>query len=63
MCVYYKVDPVSFLCIQEIDHIGYVRQAFEAGSLQYCVEILQCDILKDYDVRHSFLGNINCYNG
>ncbi|KAJ1422124.1 hypothetical protein SESBI_13251 [Sesbania bispinosa] len=33
----------------EIDHIGYVRQAFEAGSLCYCLEILQCDILKDYD--------------
>ncbi|CAK8576856.1 unnamed protein product [Lathyrus sativus] len=35
--------------LTEIDHIGYVRQAFEAGSLHYCLEILQCDILKDYD--------------
>ncbi|XP_027354241.1 uncharacterized protein LOC113864573 [Abrus precatorius] len=35
--------------LMEIDHIGYVRQAFEAGSLHYCLEILQCDILKDYD--------------
>ncbi|OIV99597.1 hypothetical protein TanjilG_17407 [Lupinus angustifolius] len=35
--------------LMEIDHISYVRQAFEAGSLQYCLEILQCDILKEYD--------------
>ncbi|KAL5055383.1 hypothetical protein RYX36_036065 [Vicia faba] len=35
--------------LMEIDHVGYVRQAFEAGSLHYCLEILQCDILKDYD--------------
>ncbi|XP_061362673.1 uncharacterized protein LOC133306382 isoform X2 [Gastrolobium bilobum] len=35
--------------LMEIDHIGYVRQAFEAGSLRYCLEIFQCDILKDYD--------------
>ncbi|KAL2329164.1 hypothetical protein Fmac_022591 [Flemingia macrophylla] len=35
--------------LMEIDHIGYVRQAFEAGSLHYCLEILECDILKDYD--------------
>ncbi|RDY02949.1 hypothetical protein CR513_13529, partial [Mucuna pruriens] len=32
MCVYYKVDPFSFLYIHEIDHIGYVCQAVEAGS-------------------------------
>lgn len=55
-----KVDPLSFLCIQEIDHIGYVRQAFEAGSLRYCLEILQCDILKDHDVRLSYLGSSTC---
>ncbi|KAL9296251.1 hypothetical protein ACSQ67_022147 [Phaseolus vulgaris] len=35
--------------LMEIDHISYVRQAFEAGSLRYCLEILECDILKDYD--------------
>nr|KYP39665.1 hypothetical protein KK1_039024 [Cajanus cajan] len=35
--------------LMEIDHIGYVRQAFEAGSLHYCLEILECDILKEYD--------------
>ncbi|WJX51140.1 hypothetical protein P8452_37363 [Trifolium repens] len=35
--------------LMDIDHIGYVRQAFDAGSLHYCLEILQCDILKDYD--------------
>ena len=47
-----------FLCLQDVDHIGYVRQAFEARSLHYFLEILQCDILKDYDVSYSFLG---CY--
>ncbi|XP_027909728.1 uncharacterized protein LOC114168941 isoform X2 [Vigna unguiculata] len=35
--------------LMEIDHISYVRQAYEAGSLRYCLEILECDILKDYD--------------
>lgn len=58
-----KFNPFSFLCIQEIDHISYVRQAFEAGSLRYCLEILECDILKEYDVRHSDLGSITCYSG
>ncbi|KAL3843385.1 hypothetical protein ACJIZ3_000788 [Penstemon smallii] len=33
----------------EIDHIGYVRQAFEASSLDYFLEILQSDTLKDSD--------------
>ncbi|XP_057748155.1 uncharacterized protein LOC130967358 isoform X2 [Arachis stenosperma] len=35
--------------LMEIDHIGYVRQAFEAGFLRYCLEILECDIFKEYD--------------
>lgn len=61
--VYYIVDPLSFLHFQEIDHIGYVRQAFEDGSLQYCLDILQCDILKEYDVRHCYLCGITCYSG
>ncbi|KAL0422870.1 UNVERIFIED_CONTAM: hypothetical protein Slati_3309900 [Sesamum latifolium] len=36
--------------LMEIDHIGYVRQAFEASSLGYFLEILQSDTLKDSDV-------------
>ncbi|XP_017258211.1 uncharacterized protein LOC108227529 isoform X3 [Daucus carota subsp. sativus] len=35
--------------LQDIDHVSYVRQAFEAGSLSYLVEILQCNLLKDSD--------------
>lgn len=35
---------------QEIDHIGYVRQAFEAGSLTSFLEIIENDILRDFDV-------------
>ncbi|XP_031130365.1 uncharacterized protein LOC116032104 [Ipomoea triloba] len=33
--------------LMEIDHIGYVRQAFEAASLSYFLEILESDILKE----------------
>ncbi|RVW96539.1 hypothetical protein CK203_020299 [Vitis vinifera] len=33
----------------DIDHVGYVRQAFEAASLSYFLELLQSDILKDSD--------------
>ncbi|KAB1207586.1 hypothetical protein CJ030_MR7G022888 [Morella rubra] len=35
--------------LMEIDHVGYVRQAFEAASLNYFLEILQSDILKESD--------------
>lgn len=35
---------------QEIDHIGYVRQAFEAGSLSFFLEIIENDVLRDFDV-------------
>ncbi|KAK4437676.1 hypothetical protein Salat_0101600 [Sesamum alatum] len=35
--------------LTEIDHIGYVRQAFQASSLGYFLEILQSDTLKDSD--------------
>ncbi|KAF8406575.1 hypothetical protein HHK36_008663 [Tetracentron sinense] len=35
--------------LMEIDHVSYVRQAFEASSLSYFLEILQSDILKDSD--------------
>lgn len=38
------------LSFQDIDHVGYVRQAFEVSSLSYFLEILQSDILKDTDV-------------
>ncbi|KAH0977984.1 hypothetical protein GBA52_027703 [Prunus armeniaca] len=42
--------PFSFsLIFQEIDHGGYVRQAFEAASLTYLVEFLQSDVLKESD--------------
>ncbi|XP_073159038.1 uncharacterized protein [Henckelia pumila] len=33
--------------LMEINHIGYVRQAFEASALGYFLEILQGDALKD----------------
>lgn len=35
--------------LMEIDHIGYVRQAFEAGSLSSFLEIIENDILRDFD--------------
>ncbi|XP_050107709.1 uncharacterized protein LOC126586808 isoform X1 [Malus sylvestris] len=35
--------------LMEIDHVGYVRQAFEAALLNDCVEILQSDVLKEPD--------------
>lgn len=41
------------LIFQEIDHGGYVRQAFEAASLTYLVEFLQSDVLKESDVSYS----------
>ncbi|GAB4838481.1 hypothetical protein Ancab_028025 [Ancistrocladus abbreviatus] len=33
--------------LMEIDHVGYVRQAFEAESLSYFREILQSNLLKN----------------
>ncbi|CAH1423389.1 unnamed protein product [Lactuca virosa] len=33
--------------LMEIDHVGYVRQAFGAASLSYFDEILHSDLLKD----------------
>ncbi|KAL1554389.1 hypothetical protein AAHA92_14953 [Salvia divinorum] len=35
--------------LMEIDHIGYVRQAMEASSLGYCLEILESDTFKYSD--------------
>ncbi|XP_031379573.1 uncharacterized protein LOC116194815 isoform X2 [Punica granatum] len=40
--------------LMDIDHVGYVRQAFEAGSLNFFMEILQNVILKESD--GSFAG-------
>ncbi|XP_026395785.1 uncharacterized protein LOC113290379 isoform X2 [Papaver somniferum] len=37
----------SFLA--EVDHVGYVSQAFEAAPLNYLLEILHNDLLKDSD--------------
>lgn len=35
--------------VTEIDHIAYLRQAFEAGSFDYLLEILRSDALRDSD--------------
>ncbi|EXB39261.1 hypothetical protein L484_024956 [Morus notabilis] len=35
--------------LSEIDHVGYVRQAFEAASLRCFLEILQSDLLNESD--------------
>ncbi|GER50288.1 hypothetical protein STAS_27578 [Striga asiatica] len=35
--------------LMDLDHVGYVRQAFEASSLEYFLEILQSDTLKYSD--------------
>ncbi|KAF7810804.1 nucleoporin NUP188-like protein [Senna tora] len=35
--------------LMEIDHVNYVRQAFEAASFSYCLEFLERDILKEND--------------
>lgn len=41
-----------FTLNQEIDHIGYVRQAMAASSLGYFLEILESDTLKYSDVSN-----------
>uniref|UniRef100_A0A1J3H018 Nucleoporin NUP188-like protein n=1 Tax=Noccaea caerulescens TaxID=107243 RepID=A0A1J3H018_NOCCA len=35
--------------LMEIDHASYVHQAFEAASLSYFLEILQSNVLNDFD--------------
>lgn len=35
--------------LTEMDHVNYVRQAIEAASLSYFVQILECDIWKELD--------------
>ncbi|XP_021775850.1 uncharacterized protein LOC110739698 isoform X1 [Chenopodium quinoa] len=35
--------------LTEVDHVGYVRQAFESSSLSIFMEILQSDVMKDSD--------------
>ncbi|KAK3028660.1 hypothetical protein RJ639_037840 [Escallonia herrerae] len=37
----------EYSVLMEISHVGYVRQAFEAASLNYFLEILQSSVLKD----------------
>lgn len=44
--------------LQEIDHIGYVRQAMEASSLGYFLDILESDTFKYSDVSN-FLGYLS----
>ncbi|KAL1190225.1 hypothetical protein V5N11_016615 [Cardamine amara subsp. amara] len=40
-------EEIPFL--MEIDHVSYVHQAFEAASLSYFLEILQSNVLNDFD--------------
>ncbi|KAG2239471.1 hypothetical protein Bca52824_091717 [Brassica carinata] len=35
--------------LMEIDHVSYVHQAFEAASLSYFFEVLQSNVLNDFD--------------
>ncbi|KAK6136640.1 hypothetical protein DH2020_029623 [Rehmannia glutinosa] len=44
-----KEEGPLILAWAEIEHVGYVRQAFEASSLGYFLEILQSDTLKYSD--------------
>lgn len=46
------VDCVfSIFCfLQDIDHVGYVRQAFEASSFNCFLEILESDLFNESDV-------------
>ncbi|KAK4375119.1 hypothetical protein RND71_005796 [Anisodus tanguticus] len=65
----YNFGKLAVSAEAEIDHIGYVRQAFEAGSLSSFLEIIENDILRDFDEslctqfwdRESFVdGPIRC---
>ncbi|CAH2075851.1 unnamed protein product [Thlaspi arvense] len=40
-------EEIPFL--MEIDHVSYVHQAFEAASLSYFLEILQSNVLNDFN--------------
>ncbi|XP_074312975.1 uncharacterized protein LOC141648320 isoform X2 [Silene latifolia] len=42
-------EKEEFNELMEIDHVGYVRQAFESASLSHFLEILRSDVLKDSD--------------
>lgn len=44
---------------QEMDHVNYVRQAIEAASLSYFLEILESNIWKELDVSFFFDVIIN----
>ena len=43
------------MIFQEMDHVNYVRQAIEAASLSYFVQILESDIWKELDVSFFFM--------
>ncbi|TYJ99583.1 nucleoporin NUP188-like protein isoform X2 [Cucumis melo var. makuwa] len=34
----------------EIDHVGYVRQAFDSAAFNYFLDILHSDLLKESEV-------------
>ncbi|RID60778.1 hypothetical protein BRARA_F03903 [Brassica rapa] len=40
-------EEIPFL--MEIDHVSYVHQAFEAASLSYFLDVLQSNVLNDFD--------------
>ncbi|XP_068639968.1 uncharacterized protein [Aristolochia californica] len=42
-------DKQEYSMLVEIDHISYVRHAFEAAPLRYFLEILDSNVLKDSD--------------
>lgn len=51
--IHVDVSNLTFLIdYQEIDHASYVHQAFEAASLSYFLEILQSNVLNDFDVSY-----------
>ena len=39
-----------FVRDQEIDHVGYVRQAFDSAAFNYFLDILHSDLLKESEV-------------
>ncbi|KAJ8530973.1 hypothetical protein K7X08_025704 [Anisodus acutangulus] len=50
LCLISSLPEKENSILMEIDHIGYVRQAFEAGSLSSFLEIIENGILRDFDV-------------
>ena len=58
VCMYIKTHFVSF---QEIDHIAYLRQAFEAAPFNYILEILRSDAFRESDVSLLYIVSPNCH--